>query len=101
MGLDYTVLSSLMILGSFKFEPLKRRADQTMESRTLIPLSRTYGARALNYTLEDADSQWMQCRFVVARSEDRCFVGSWIFARSPLNVSSGCTALVSVLTLPI
>lgn len=77
----------LQYLGSFKPEPLKRGADQKVESRTYITWSLTRGARSLNCTSENADSQWMQCRFVIARSEDKCFVGSWIFAKSPLYVS--------------
>jgi hypothetical protein len=77
----------MMCLGSFKLEPLKRGIDNKVESRTYITWSQTQGAKALNCTSEDPDSQWMQCRFAVARSEDKCFTGSWIFARSPLHVS--------------
>jgi hypothetical protein len=57
-----------------------------VESRKYISWFQTQGAKALNHTSEDADSQWTHCRFVVARSEDKCFIGSWIFARSPLHV---------------
>lgn len=74
------------MLGFFKLEPLKRGSDQRLESRKYIPWSSTRGAKALNAS-EVSDSQWISCQFVVARSEDKCFVGSWIFARSPLSVS--------------
>jgi hypothetical protein len=76
-----------MILGSFKLEPLKRGLTKKLESRTYIAWSRTKAACALNATSERADSQWTRCRFTVARSEDKCFMGSWIFARSPFGVS--------------
>lgn len=81
------LLCLFMILGSFKLEPLKRGANQKVESRTYIPWSSTQGASALNCTSEDAASQWAHCRFSIAHSEDKCFTGSWIFARSPLHVS--------------
>ncbi|KAF8953953.1 hypothetical protein BDZ97DRAFT_1766967, partial [Flammula alnicola] len=74
-----------LVNGSFRLEPLKRGASQKVESRKYIPWFLTQGAKTLNYTSEDANSQWTLCRFTVARSEDKCFVGSWIFARSPLH----------------
>jgi hypothetical protein len=98
----YTTFQFLMMrLGSFRLEPLKRGADHKVENRTYVRWSFTQGAKALNHTLEDADSQWMQCRFAVARSEDKCFTGSWIFARSPLCVSLFCITLVAALTFLI
>jgi hypothetical protein len=76
-----------MILGSFKLEPLKRGPTKKLQSRTYIAWSHTKAASALNFTSERADSQWTQCQFAIAQSEDKCFVGSWIFARSPFGVS--------------
>lgn len=72
----------LQHLGTFRLEPLKRA-----ESRKYISWSQTQGAKALNCTSEEADSQWTPCQSVIARSEDKCSKGSWIFARSPLHVS--------------
>ena len=77
----------LPCLGSFGLEPLKRGASQKAESRKYIPWFQTRGAKALNCISEDANSQWTPCRFVIARSEDQCIVGTWIFAKSPLHVS--------------
>ena len=77
----------LQCLGSFGLEPLKRGASQKAESRKYIPWSLTQGAKAINYTSEDVDSQWTPCRFAIARSGDKCFIGSWVFAGSPLHVS--------------
>src|SRR5258705_9916616 len=76
----------LQTLGSFGLEPLKQDANKKVESRKYVSWFQTQGAKALNHTSEDADSQWAQCRFVVARSEDKCSIGSWVFARSPLCV---------------
>jgi hypothetical protein len=81
------LLYLLQCLGSFKLEPLKRGPSKKLESRRYIAWSRTKAASSLNFALEDADSEWTQCRFAVAKSEDKCFVGSWIFAASPLAVN--------------
>lgn len=78
----------LKILGSYRLEPLKRDANQTDVSRKYIPWSLTEGAKALNCLVEAADSLWTPCRFAIACSGDKCLVGSWIFAKSPLHVSS-------------
>ena len=93
---SYHFLLYLQCLGSFKLEPLKRGANQKVESRMYIPWSLTHGAKALNCASEDADSQWMPCQFGIAWSEDKCFRGSWIFARSPLHVSLMCYCFSSL-----
>jgi hypothetical protein len=95
--LYYTPRSLLICLGSFKLEPLKRDANHKVETRTYVAWSVTRGAKALNCTSESADSQWMHCRYAVARSEDECFVGSWIFAGSPFQVSLFCITSVTVI----
>ena len=77
-----------MILGSFRLEPLKRGTSKKLESRRYVAWSRTKAASSLNFASEGADSEWTQCRFAVAKSQDKCFVGSWIFAASPLTVNS-------------
>ena len=41
----------------------------------------------LNGCLKDPDSKWAPCQFVIARSGDKCFVGSWIFTTSSIHVS--------------
>ncbi|KAF8809707.1 hypothetical protein BYT27DRAFT_7222301 [Phlegmacium glaucopus] len=58
-----------------------------------IPWFLTQGVKALN-SLEDANSQWTPCQFAVARSGVKCLVGSWIFARSPLNDSELITGRI-------
>lgn len=92
----YTLQLLLICLGSFKLEPLKRGANHKVETRIYVAWSVTRGAKALNCTSESADSQWMHCRFAIARSEDKCFVKSWIFARSPLQASLFCITSVTV-----
>lgn len=74
-----------------RLEPLTRDSNKKIPRRKYIPWRQTQGAKAIN-SMEDADSEWAPCRFVIARSGDKCLVGSWIFARSPLDVS---------LTLPL
>ena len=39
----------------------------------------------------------MHCQYAVACSEDECFVGLWIFAESPFQVSLFCITLISVI----
>src|ERR1700678_4375444 len=88
VGSDFYYISIyLQYLGSFRLEPLKQGASRKAESRKYIPWFQTQGAKALNCTSEDADSQWTPCRFAIARSEDKCSIGSWLFAKSPLHVS--------------
>ena len=93
---SYHFLLYLQCLGSFKLEPLKCGANQKVERQMYIPWSLTHGAKALNCASEDADSQWTPCRFAIACSEDKCFRGSWIFARSPLHVSLMCYCFSSL-----
>ncbi|KAJ3517709.1 hypothetical protein NLJ89_g342 [Agrocybe chaxingu] len=83
-----------LVNGSFRLEPLKRGTSQKAESRKYIPWFQTQGAKALNCVSEDADSQWTPCRFAIARSEDKCVVGSWIFAKSPLTPSELITGRI-------
>ncbi|KAF8914285.1 hypothetical protein CPB84DRAFT_1811643 [Gymnopilus junonius] len=73
--------------GSFKLEPLKRDGRRQIQSRKYISWFQTQGAKALNSSSEAADSQWTPCRFTVAHSGDKCFVGSWIFGQSPIHDS--------------
>lgn len=76
----------LRYLGSFRLEPLKRDANQRIESRKYVSWCQTQAAKAVNSS-EEIDSQWTACRFSIARSGDKCLVGSWVFATSPFNVS--------------
>ena len=80
------ILIYSLYLGSFKLESLKRDANRKMESRKYITWSQTQSAKAINGPSEHADSKWTSCRFAVACSGDQCFVGSWIFARSSIQV---------------
>ncbi|KAJ7860941.1 hypothetical protein B0H14DRAFT_3084779 [Mycena olivaceomarginata] len=51
-------------------------------------LHTTTAARAVNYGLYPAESEWVKCRYVTSESLEECFVGSWIFARSPTTQDS-------------
>jgi hypothetical protein len=62
-------------LGSFKLEPLKCNARQNIQSLKYISWLQTQGSKAVN-PLEDANSEWAPCRYVAARSGDKCLVRS-------------------------
>ncbi|PPQ93847.1 hypothetical protein CVT25_013556 [Psilocybe cyanescens] len=79
------LVNAYRIPGSFRLKPLKRTANGTAENRKYISWFQTEGAKALNCNSEDPDSLWTPCQFAIARSEDKCFIGSWIFAQSPLQ----------------
>ncbi len=83
------LLSSCILkcVGFFGLEPLRRDASKKIENRKYTPWFMTKGSRALNFDSEDAYSQWTPCRFFIAKSEDKCNTGSWVFAKSPLDVS--------------
>ena len=68
-------------------EPSKRGPNGKPLKQTTLAWCQTEAAHTVNFASQDPKSQWNQCRHVIIRSEDRCSVGSWIFAKSPLNVS--------------
>ncbi|KAF8951656.1 hypothetical protein BDZ97DRAFT_1683873 [Flammula alnicola] len=80
-------------LGSVRLEPLKRGANQKIESRKYVPWCQTQGAKAINAS-EDPNSQWTPCRSAIGRYGDNCLVGSWIFATSPFNRQESVTGRI-------
>jgi hypothetical protein len=50
-------------------------------------LSATQASCAVNYSSYSPHSTWFKGKEVVSDSLDECVVGSWIFARSPINVN--------------
>ncbi|KAJ7855645.1 hypothetical protein B0H14DRAFT_3085413 [Mycena olivaceomarginata] len=64
--------------GDIKLGSLKR----SQKDRHTHFLRTTTAARAVNYGLYPAESEWVKCRYVTSESLKDCFVGSWIFARS-------------------
>ena len=50
-------------------------------------LSQTEARHAVNYSSYSPQSIWFKGKVVVTDSLDECAVGSWIFIRSPVNVS--------------
>jgi hypothetical protein len=67
------------MLGDIQLVSLKRG----QKDRPTHFLRTTTAARAVNYGLYPAESEWVKCRYVTSESLEECFVGSWIFARSP------------------
>ncbi|KAJ7321947.1 hypothetical protein DFH08DRAFT_1030633, partial [Mycena albidolilacea] len=70
--------------GDIKLVSLKRG----QKDRPTHCLHTTTAARAVNYGLYPAESEWVKCRYVTSESLEECFVGSWIFARSPTTQDS-------------
>lgn len=83
-----SLLLSILLLGTAKNEPRKR---DPLNKRKILPdsqflWSETQASHALNSASINIqpDMKWRQCKLVVAKSQDKCTVGSWIFASSPL-----------------
>ncbi|KAH9846572.1 hypothetical protein C2E23DRAFT_743786, partial [Lenzites betulinus] len=70
--------------GSFKLVaiPVGQRA------RPSIRLSATNAHHALNVSEYSLTSTWTPCRNVVSGAADICIKGSWVCARSPINVGA-------------
>lgn len=58
-------------LGSVRLEPLKRGANQNIESRKYVSWCQTQGAKAINAS-EDPNSQWAPCRSAIGRYGHIC-----------------------------
>ncbi|KAF7378116.1 hypothetical protein MSAN_00235900 [Mycena sanguinolenta] len=70
--------------GDIKLVPLKRGQKE----RAVHLLHTTTAARALNYGLYSAESEWMNCKSIVSESLEDCSVGSWVFIQSPITQNS-------------
>ncbi|KAJ7859305.1 hypothetical protein B0H14DRAFT_3084960 [Mycena olivaceomarginata] len=69
-------------------KPAQTRLKRGQKDRPTHFLRTTTAARAVNYGLYPAESEWVKCRYVTSESLEECFVGSWIFARSPTTQDS-------------
>lgn len=87
--LNYTI----EYLGTIKLEATKRQDNPGQDKRTprkAVTWSTTYGAKAVNVPIEvkNMDLHWNRGKHVVSSSQDICTVGSWVYARSPILVST-------------
>ncbi|KAF8066040.1 hypothetical protein FPV67DRAFT_1653670 [Lyophyllum atratum] len=71
--------------GTVKLEPQKRGPNRRTLPLVRLRWSETAASRAINNTSPNNDAQWGRCKYIIAKSQDRCTVGSWVFARSPLS----------------
>jgi len=69
---------------------LKRGEDKKIQPRVALRWSDTYGVDAVNLASHaDLNSNlfWYRGKHVIAKSQDQCKVGAWVYAQSPLSVS--------------
>ncbi|EDR03329.1 uncharacterized protein LACBIDRAFT_307447 [Laccaria bicolor S238N-H82] len=76
--------AELLVLGTVKLMPLKQGLDKKLETRIGLRWRETQAGKAVNAAMHDSAAQLYRCTYVVAKSQDQCKVGSWIFAKSPL-----------------
>lgn len=76
-----------LYVGSIKLKPQKR-TNGKLQGRVSIPWGQTKASQALNANdFQDvATKSFDECIEVVARSDDECKVGHWIFAESSATV---------------
>ncbi|KAJ7501671.1 hypothetical protein B0H11DRAFT_1855349 [Mycena galericulata] len=85
--LGWSEPKSVLKHGETKLAPLKRG----QKTHSVHSLKSTTAARAVNFGMYPADSDWHKCSSVVGESLDECFVESWIFAQS----ATDSTAVIS------
>jgi hypothetical protein len=66
--------------------PHSRDGNQQPPPRTKS-LEDTLASAALNLESYAAEQVWMPCMYTIAQSQDKCSKNSWVFAKSPLDVS--------------
>jgi len=73
--------------GSFRLTSAKRvPGKHRTNTRPTIRLHDTNALSAVNSGLYDLSLEWNLCAYVVAASGDKTVIGSWIFAKSALDV---------------
>lgn len=83
--LSFCILADAQLeIGTFKLEPMRQLGKKRV--RTKLCLSESKASAAINFAAYDATSEWFSCKEVVCASLDECIVGSWVFAKSPVNV---------------
>ncbi|KAF8148420.1 hypothetical protein B0H34DRAFT_778280 [Crassisporium funariophilum] len=75
--------------GTVKLEAQERGPNGQKLPQVRLSWSETKGSQAINNVPPHNNTQpWSRCKYVVAKSQDRCTVGSWVFAKSPLSAGS-------------
>ena len=79
--------TTTMFAASIRFAPLPKGSKSKI--RMGIKLDETKASKAVNLASFDSNIKWTPCTYVVSESQDKCNVGGWVFAKSPLSVSHG------------
>jgi hypothetical protein len=78
-------LTNSTTTGSVKLAAMKCVAKKRV--RESFALSATQACRAVNYSSYSPHSIWFKGKEVVSDNLDECAIGSWIFAKSPIDVN--------------
>ncbi|KAF9526609.1 hypothetical protein CPB83DRAFT_937649 [Crepidotus variabilis] len=72
-------------LGFVKLPPEKREKDRKRKAQEILPWAATAAVSTLNAQVFpiNATLQWHYGSSVIARSQDECVKGSWVFAQTP------------------
>ncbi|KAJ7663620.1 hypothetical protein B0H17DRAFT_1162844 [Mycena rosella] len=77
--------------GDIRLIALKRGQKE----RDKCSLQSTNAVHAANYGLYTPASMWTKCVHVISESLEECFVASWVFSKSPVNLSSTISGRIS------
>ena len=86
-----------MIIGSVKLAAMKHIAKKRVREST--PLSSTKACHAVNYLSYSPHLTWFKGKKAISNTLDECTVGSWIFAKSQINVCIICRFQEHILIL--
>jgi hypothetical protein len=77
------------VVGTFKLAPFRHQScGQATCTRAPIIFCNSQASKAVNSGSYDLTLEWNPCVYAVAASEDKCNIGSWVFAKSPIDVRS-------------
>ena len=80
---------------TFKLAPfLHQFHRQATHTWQFIIFCDSQASKAVNVGSYDFSLEWNPCVYTITASEDNCRIGSWVFAKSPIDVCSFLVALV-------
>ncbi|KAF8162732.1 hypothetical protein B0H34DRAFT_763800 [Crassisporium funariophilum] len=78
-----------LVPGSIRLEPVARNENRAKQPRPRVPWTETLAITAINHLenthQDDSKLSWYRGKYVVARSEDQCKVGAWVYSDSPFT----------------
>jgi len=81
---------SHQIIGTVRLEPVPRDEKRTRQPRSCFSWMETHAISAVNGLenshQEDSKLSWYRGKYVIARSDDQCKNGAWVYATSPFTV---------------